>query len=110
MRFSRIDMIDDIDVTKALIKAVEDWGKGFGCDTIIGPIGFTDLDRQGMLFEGFEHLNMFITIYNHPYYPKHLEQLGFVKDAIWSEKKYFLQKKFQIKLSEVHVSQENVMV
>ncbi len=89
VRFSRIDMIDDIEVTKALIKAVEDWGKGYGCDTIIGPIGFTDLDRQGMLFEGFEHLNMFITIYNHPYYPKHLEQLGFIKDAIWSEKKVF---------------------
>lgn len=87
VRFSRIDMVDDIDVTKALIKAVEDWGKGYGCDTIIGPIGFTDLDRQGMLFEGFEHLNMFITIYNHPYYPNHLEQLGFIKDAIWSEKK-----------------------
>ena len=89
VRFSRIDMIDDIEVTKALIKAVEDWGKGYGCDTIIGPIGFTDLDRQGMLFEGFEHLNMFITIYNHPYYPKHLETLGFIKDAIWSEKKVF---------------------
>lgn len=89
VRFSRIDMVDDINVTKALIKAVEDWGKGYGCDTIIGPIGFTDLDRQGMLFEGFEHLNMFITIYNHPYYPKHLETLGFIKDAIWSEKKVF---------------------
>ena len=89
VRFSRLDMIDDIEVTKALIKAVEDWGKGYGCDTIIGPIGFTDLDRQGMLFEGFEHLNMFITIYNHPYYPKHLETLGFIKDAIWSEKKVF---------------------
>jgi hypothetical protein len=87
VRFSRIDMVDDIEVTKALIKAVEDWGKEYECDTIIGPIGFTDLDRQGMLFEGFEHLNMFITIYNHPYYPKHLEQLGFIKDAIWSEKK-----------------------
>ena len=89
VRFSRIDMIDDIEVTKTLIKSVEDWGKGYGCDTIIGPIGFTDLDRQGMLFEGFEHLNMFITIYNHPYYPKHLETLGFIKDAIWSEKKVF---------------------
>jgi GNAT superfamily N-acetyltransferase len=98
VRFSRIDMIDDIEVTKALIKAVEDWGKGFGCDTIIGPIGFTDLDRQGMLFEGFEHLNMFITIYNHPYYPKHLEQLGFVKDAIWSEKKVFSPKEIPDKV------------
>lgn len=99
VRFSRIDMIDDIEVTKTLIKAVEDWGKGYGCDTIIGPIGFTDLDRQGMLFEGFEHLNMFITIYNHPYYPKHLEQLGFIKDAIWSEKKVFSPKEIPDKVS-----------
>jgi len=98
VRFSRIDMIDDIEVTKALIKAVEDWGKGYHCDTIIGPIGFTDLDRQGMLFEGFEHLNMFITIYNHSYYPKHLEQLGFVKDAIWSEKKVFSPKEIPEKV------------
>ena len=99
VRFSRIDMIDDIEVTKTLIKAVEDWGKGYGCDTIIGPIGFTDLDRQGMLFEGFEHLNMFITIYNHPYYPKHLESLGFLKDAIWSEKKVFSPKEIPDKVA-----------
>lgn len=93
VRFSRLDMIDDLDVTKVLINQVEAWGKTQGCDTIIGPIGFTDLDRQGMLIEGFENLNMFITIYNHDYYMKHMETLGFVKDAVWVEKKIFSPKK-----------------
>ncbi len=86
-RFSRIDMIDDIEVTKALIEAVTNWSKGFGMDTLIGPIGFNDFDRQGMLVDGFDQLNMFITIYNHPYYKDHLEQLGFIKDVDWTEKK-----------------------
>ncbi|MFH0766884.1 MAG: hypothetical protein ABH890_04945 [Bacillota bacterium] len=85
-RFTRIDMIDDIEVTKALIEAVTKWSKEHGMDTLIGPIGFTDMDRMGLLVEGFEHLNMFITIYNHPYYKEHLEQLGFVKDVDWTEK------------------------
>ena len=63
-RFSRIDMIDDIEVTKALLDAVTLWNKDKGMDTLIGPIGFTDLDRMGMLVEGFEYLNMFITVWN----------------------------------------------
>ncbi|MCR3906917.1 MAG: hypothetical protein NUK62_07850 [Tenericutes bacterium] len=85
-RFTRIDMIDDFEVTKALIDQVTTWAKEKGMDTLIGPIGFTDLDRQGMLVDGFDQLNMFITIYNHPYYMKHLEKLGFVKDVDWTEK------------------------
>ncbi|MBM7453192.1 GNAT superfamily N-acetyltransferase [Acholeplasma morum] len=89
-RFSRIDMIDDIEVTKALIEAVTAWNKSFGMDTLIGPIGFTDLDRMGMLVDGFEYLNMFITIWNPKYYHEHLEQLGFVKDADWIEKRIML--------------------
>lgn len=89
-RFSRIDMIDDLEVTKALIEAVTQWHQSKGMDTLIGPIGFTDLDRMGMLVEGFEYLNMFITIWNPPYYHKHLETLGFVKDADWIEKRIML--------------------
>ncbi len=85
-RFTRIDMIDDIEVTKALIDQVTVWVKDKGMTELIGPIGFTDLDRQGMLVDGFDQLNMFITIYNFPYYHKHLEQLGFVKDVDWVEK------------------------
>lgn len=86
-RFTRIDMIDDIHVTKALIDAVTNWGKSKGMDTLIGPIGFTDMDRMGMLVEGFDELNMFITIYNHPYYNDHLKALGFEKDVDWLEKR-----------------------
>ena len=85
-RFTRIDMIDDIEVTKALIAKVTEWSKGYGMDTLIGPIGFTDLDRMGLLVEGFDQLNMFITIYTHKYYQDHLEQLGFIKDVDWTEK------------------------
>jgi len=86
-RFTRIDMIDDIEVTKLLIDTVTTWAKDQGMNELIGPIGFTDLDRQGMLVDGFDQLNMFITIYNHPYYKDHLEQLGFIKDVDWTEKK-----------------------
>lgn len=86
-RFTRLDMIDDIEVTKSLIKAVETWAKDtYGMNELIGPIGFTDMDRQGMLVDGFEHLNLFITIYNFPYYVTHLESLGFIKDVDWLEK------------------------
>lgn len=85
-RFTRIDMIDDIEVTTLLIDTVTKWVKEKGMTKLIGPIGFTDLDRQGMLVDGFDQLNMFITIYNHPYYMKHLEALGFVKDVDWTEK------------------------
>lgn len=88
VRFTRLDMIDDLEVTKALINAVEAWGRDvYGMKEIIGPIGFTDMDRQGLLIEGFEHLNMFITIYNFPYYKDHLESLGFAKDVDWLEKR-----------------------
>lgn len=89
VRFTRIDMIDDFLVTKTLIQTIEDWGKSKGMNEMIGPIGFTDLDRQGLLVEGFDELNMFITIYTHPYYVTHLEKLGFLKDVDWTEKQIY---------------------
>ncbi|WP_025725259.1 GNAT family N-acetyltransferase [Acholeplasma granularum] len=85
VRFSRIDMIDDIKVTEKLIKTIETWGHSKGMNQIIGPIGFTDMDRMGLLVEGFEYLNMFITIWNPPYYLEHLEKIGFIKDVDWIE-------------------------
>jgi GNAT superfamily N-acetyltransferase len=97
-RFSRIDMLDDIEITKALINKVTEWSKAKGMTDLIGPIGFTDLDRQGLLVEGFEHLNMFITIYNHPYYKEHLESLGFLKDVDWTEKQIFWPKEVSEKV------------
>ncbi len=85
IRFSRFDVIDDIEVTRALFIALEGFARAHELDGIMGPIGFCDLDKQGLLVEGFDELNLFITLYNHPYYMKHLETLGFVKEADWIE-------------------------
>lgn len=85
VRFGYIDFIDDEDVSKALISAVEDWGKSQGMTEIQGPLGFTDLDAEGMLVEGFDELSTNATIYNYPYYPVHMEKMGFEKDADWIE-------------------------
>jgi hypothetical protein len=85
VRFGYIDFIDDMEVSKALISAVEKWGKEKGMDYIQGPLGFTDMDAEGMLIEGFEELGTNATIYNYPYYPKHIEALGFEKEADWVE-------------------------
>lgn len=85
VRFGWIDFIDDEEVSKALLDKVEEWGRERGMDTIQGPLGFTDLDAEGMLIEGFEELSTMATIYNYPYYPQHMEKLGFGKDADWIE-------------------------
>jgi len=85
IRFSQVDFIDDPEVSAALFEAVEHWGREMGCDQIHGPLGFCDMDREGMLVEGFDRRSMFITYYNHPYYPEHLERLGYAKDVDWVE-------------------------
>ena len=85
MRFTQADFIDDYEVSSALFKAVEDYAREKGCDEVHGPLGFTDLDREGMLIEGFDKKSMFITYYNHPYYKDHLERLGYGKDVDWVE-------------------------
>jgi len=85
IRFSRVDFIDDHQVSEALFNAVEEWGRSEGLKEIHGPIGFCDMDQQGMLVEGFDVEGMFITIYNHPYYINHLEKLGYLKDIDWVE-------------------------
>ncbi len=84
-RFGFVDFIDDEEVSEALFKAVEDWARGKGMDRIIGPLGFTDLDHEGMLVEGFSELSTMATIYNYPYYPEHLSRLGYEKDSDWVE-------------------------
>ncbi|MCD6441888.1 MAG: GNAT family N-acetyltransferase [Candidatus Marinimicrobia bacterium] len=84
-RFGWIDFIDDEDVSKALIETVEKWAKEKGMRAVHGPLGFTDLDYEGMLIEGFEELGTMATIYNYPYYPKHLEKYGYTKDVDWVE-------------------------
>lgn len=84
-RFGWIDFIDDKDVSKALIETVEKWAKEKGMEAVHGPLGFTDLDYEGMLIEGFEELGTMATIYNYSYYPKHLEKYGYTKDIDWVE-------------------------
>ncbi len=85
MRFSQVDFIDDPAVSAALFAAVEDWAREKGCDQIHGPLGFCDLDREGMLVEGYDRRSMFITYYNHLYYNDHLTALGYRKDTDWME-------------------------
>ena len=84
-RFGWIDFIDDENVSKALINTVENWAKENGMEAVHGPLGFTDLDPEGMLIEGFEELGTIATIYNYPYYPEHLKKLGYNKDTDWVE-------------------------
>lgn len=85
MRFSQVDFIDDAEVSDALFSTVESWAREEGCNEIHGPLGFTDLDREGMLVEGFDRRSCFFTYYNYPYYPEHLARLGFEKDVDWIE-------------------------
>lgn len=85
VRFGFIDFIDDFEVSAALVKAVENWGRQKGMNRILGPLGFTDMDHEGTLIEGFEELGTMATIYNYPYYGAHLERLGFKKEADWVE-------------------------
>lgn len=87
VRFGWIDFVDDIRVSRALIETVKQWGKARGMDEIEGPLGFTDMDAEGMLVEGFDQLSTMATIYNYPYYPRHMEELGLVKSADWVEMK-----------------------
>jgi GNAT superfamily N-acetyltransferase len=85
IRFGWIDFIDDEEVVRTLFEAVEAWGRSKGLTAIHGPLGFTDMDNEGMLIEGFEELGTLATIYNYPYYPVYLEKLGFQKDIDWME-------------------------
>lgn len=81
MRFTQVDFIDDEQVANALFTTVERWAREKGCNEVHGPLGFTDLDREGMLVEGFDRRSCFFTYYNHPYYIDHLTRLGYVKDV-----------------------------
>ena len=85
VRFGFIDFVDDEEVSSALMAAVEDWGRSQGMDHIVGPLGFTDMDPEGMLIEGFDQVSTMATIYNHPYYQQHIEKLGFERETDWVE-------------------------
>lgn len=92
LRFGFLDFIDDPDVVNALFDAAIAWGKERGMTEIAGPLGFTDMDHEGMLTFGFDEMGTMATIYNYSYYPKHMERLGFEKDADYVE--------FRIKVPE----------
>ena len=86
-RFSFVDFIDDKEVSKALFGAVENWARSKDMDTLDGPLGFTDMDPEGMLVEGYDQLGTQASIYNYPYYVDHIEALGFKKAVDWVEYK-----------------------
>ncbi|WP_397447230.1 GTP cyclohydrolase [Polaribacter sp. R77954] len=88
MRFGWFDIIDDIEVSKVLLDKVNEIGKANNLEYIEGPVGFNNLDKTGVLIDGFEQMGTMITWYNHPYYKDHLEQLGYVKEKEYLENKF----------------------
>lgn len=85
VRFGWVDFIDDAEVADALFATVEQWGRDRGMTEVHGPLGFTDFDPEGMLVEGFDRIGTMATIYNYPYYPVHMERMGYAKDVDWVE-------------------------
>lgn len=100
-RFGWIEFIDDDEVVDALLDAAEAWGRSRGMTEMIGPMGFTDLDHEGMLTEGFDELGTIATIYNHPYYPVQIQRRGYVKDAGWVEFRIAVPDKIPEKYSRI---------
>ena len=84
-RFGWFDFIDDEEVSAALLETVEQWARSQGMEAVHGPLGFTDMDREGMLIEGFNELGTMATNYNYAYYPVHTEKRGYKKEADWLE-------------------------
>lgn len=84
-RFGFMDFVDDVEVSRALFDAAEDWGRRKGMNKMVGPLGFTDMDREGLLVEGFEELSTMATNYNYPYYAGHVEAAGYAKESDWVE-------------------------
>ena len=85
VRFGWFDFIDDLEVSKALLDTVAAWGKERGMEEINGPVGFTDFDHEGLLLEGYDYPAVMASLYNYPYYVKHIDAYGMVKDADWVE-------------------------
>lgn len=108
VRFGWIDFIDDIEVSRALLEAVGDYGRSKGMDEMIGPLGFTDFDPEGMLTWGFDQLGTMATIYNYPYYPEHIERLGgFEKDNDYVEFKLMVPDKVPEKYTKIATMIQN---
>ena len=117
-RFTRFDSIDDREVSDALFSAAEGWAKERGMDTICGPLGFSDLDREGLLIEGFDQTQTFEEQYNYDYYPKLVEAYGFKKEVDWLEFRLFAPEKHDdtfsrlakrvLEMHELHIADSTI--
>lgn len=96
-RFGFVDFIDDKNVSNALFRAVEQWARQKGMEEIVGPLGFTDMDPEGLLIEGYDQPGTMVAIYNYPYYPEHITQLGYQKDNDWIEFKIYIPEEIPAK-------------
>lgn len=101
VRFAMLEFIDDLEVSRSLLDAVSQWGKSFGMDTLQGPMGITDFDKEGMLVEDFNLAGSMNTIYNPEYYPRHLEALGFEKEVDWVQIRIKIPKEVPVKYARV---------
>lgn len=101
LRFGFLDFIDDEEVVDALFDALAQWGRSQGLTSMVGPMGFSDMDHEGMLTEGFDELGTMATIYNYSYYPRHMERMGFHKDAEWVEYRMTVPDKIPEKMLRV---------
>lgn len=101
VRFTRFDSIDDKEVAKALFLAVENYAKKNNMEEVVGPLGFSDLEREGLLIEGFDYLSTYEEQYNYSYYQKLIENCGYQKDVDWLETRLFYPKEVNQKLFEV---------
>lgn len=90
VRFGWLDFIEDEDVLRSLLDAVAAWGKERGCTSAKGPWGFTDMDKEGLLVEGYDKLSPFTCLYNYPYYDTLLKKIGFEKDVDWTQTVCFI--------------------
>lgn len=100
-RFGFVDFVDDPVVVDALFEAAEQWAREHGMTEIIGPMGFSDMDHEGMLVEGFDELGTMATIYNYPYYPAHMVRMGYVKDADWVEFRMTVPEEIPAKMARI---------
>ena len=100
-RFGFVDFIDDPKVSSALFNAAEQWARDRGMTDMIGPMGFSDMDHEGMLVEGFDEMGTMATIYNYPYYPEHMDKMGYRKDTHWIEFRITIPERLPEKMERI---------
>jgi hypothetical protein len=101
VRFTRFDCLDDQKIADALFAGVEKWAVSKGMEEIVGPLGFSDMEREGLLVDGFDQLSTFEEAYNYPYYEKLLLNRGYVKEAEWNERMLFAPKKADPRIKKI---------